>query len=187
MSRRGARASTFGFIDVLLVLNIMLSALVLLVLPSVNPASEEQNQSPAGNLMAAAAWPAGPTDVDLWVSGPGMTKAVGYSNKSSQIWNLLRDDLGNANDPTPVNFENAFSRGLPAGEYAINVHCFSCGDEVPVHVEVRIASGALITEETVTLRPKQEKTVVRFMLDANGHIVPGSMNQVFKPLRSDGK
>jgi hypothetical protein len=185
--RRGEKASSLAFRDILYALNGMLAAVLIFILPSVNPASEEQNQSPPGNLMVAIAWPDGPSDVDLWVLGPGMAKAVGYSNKGSEVWNLLRDDLGNAGDATPVNFENAFSRGLPAGEYVVNLHCFSCSSKVPVRVEVRIAGGQLLTEETVDLAPAQEKTVVRFTLDGSGKVVPGSMSKVFKPLRSGNK
>jgi hypothetical protein len=33
----------------------------------------------------------------------------------------------------------------------------------------------------------QEKTAARFRIDANGDLVPGSLNAVFRPLRAMGK
>jgi hypothetical protein len=53
-------------------------------------------------------------DVDLWVEAPG-DRPVGYSNKSGQIFSLLRDDLGKSQDITDFNYEIAYSRGMPAG------------------------------------------------------------------------
>jgi hypothetical protein len=185
--RRGEKASSIAFRDVMLALNAVLAAVLLFAIPNINPASEEQNQSPPGNMMVAIAWPDGPNDVDLWVTGPGLAQAVGYSNRGSTLWNLLRDDLGNAGDATPVNFENAFSRGTPPGEYIVNIHCYSCDGTTPVRVEVRIAGGALIADETVGLEPSQEKTVVRFKLDGSGQVVPGSTSKVYAPLRTGKK
>ena len=63
-------------------------------------------------MIVDAQWPDNwRTDVDLWVQAPGDVP-VGYSNKGGVIMNLLRDDLG-TNDPTPLRYENQFSRGVP--------------------------------------------------------------------------
>jgi hypothetical protein len=40
------------------------------------------------------------------------------------VFNLLRDDLGKAQDLTDNNYEVACSRGLPPGEYVVNVHMY---------------------------------------------------------------
>ena len=46
-------------------------------------------------------------DLDLWVKGPN-DSAVGYSNPSSLVFNLLRDDRGLTADHTPLNYEISF-------------------------------------------------------------------------------
>lgn len=169
--------------DTLLAMLLAVVAIVMLTLPSVNPASTEQQLSPPGNLIASITWPAGDTDVDLWVSYAD-DFAVGYSNKSATVWSLLRDDLGNKSDTTPLNFESAFSRGLPDGEYAVNVRCFSCSvTPMPVAVEVRLADGGTVWRGQVDiLKNGQERTAIRFRV-ADGQVVADSANQVFKQMK----
>lgn len=169
--------------DVLLAMLLGVVAVVMFILPSVNPQAKEDPAQLPGNMVASIAWPAGATDVDLWVQYEG-DFAVGYSHKSDKVWSLLRDDLGTANDPTPLNFESAFTRGLPDGEYAINVRCFGCAGHVPVPVatEVRLAEGGLIWSGTVDLvKDKQERTAIRFRV-SGGKVVPGSESSVFKQM-----
>jgi hypothetical protein len=108
---------------------------------------------------------------------------VGYSRKSGAIWALLRDDMGIVNDVSPINCESAFARATPAGEYVINVHGYSLPGAMSVHIEVSF-DGSLLVSTNMDLKPRQERTVVRFTLDGQGKIVSGSQSQVFKPLRS---
>ncbi|HEU4984955.1 MAG TPA: hypothetical protein VFT58_04895 [Nitrososphaera sp.] len=164
---------------------LILLAFLLLINP---PTKEAEDTTAPGNMSVTAAWQEGPIDVDLWLTGPGQPKATGYSNRGGSLFNLLRDDLGTYSDPLPFNFENAFSRGLPAGEYVINLHCFACPANVEVSVEVSMGERGqrqkLLFKDVVELRPKQERTVVRFRLDGNSNVVSGSVNQVYTPLRS---
>ena len=53
-----------------------------------------------------------------------VTSPVGYSNKGGSIFNLLRDDLGKRSDITGMNYEVSYSRGIPDGEYTVNVHLY---------------------------------------------------------------
>jgi hypothetical protein len=164
---------------------------LIIIIPWINPTPTNAHDAPPpGNLAVSIAWPEGPYDVDVWVLAPGEQKAVGYSNRAGRVFNLLRDDLGLSGDDGPFNREDAFSRGLPAGEYVVNIHGYSVAQELPVEVEIRRADGngsALLVRETMTIRQAQERTVVRFRLDASGNVVPGSMNRVYKPLRSATK
>lgn len=172
--------------DVLLAMLLGVAAVIMFVLPSVNPAAEADPLDPPGNLVASIAWPAGSIDVDLWVGHAD--DAVGYSNKSGKVWSLLRDDLGTANDPTPLNMEAAFTRGLPDGEYIVNVKCFGCAGKVPVpvSVEVRLAEGGMIYRGVVDLvADKQERTAVRFRV-RDGKVVRGSESSVFVALSNTG-
>ena len=122
--------------------------------------------------------------------------AVGYSNKSGKIFNLLRDDLGRAQDITDYNYEVAYTRGTPGGEYVVNIHMYR-GRSVSYPVGVKIVAsvkrdptGAArrLVATTVELRKEsQELTALRFRLDSNGGLVAGSVNSLFKPLRAAAK
>jgi hypothetical protein len=70
------------------------------------------------------------------VQAPG-DRPVGYSNKSGQIFNLLRDDLGKAHDITDYNYEVAYTRG---GEYVVNLHMYR-GRSVSYPVAVKIVAS----------------------------------------------
>lgn len=161
---------------------IMLLVMLMLINP---PTKTDAITQPPGNMIVSISWPDGPTDVDLWVRGPGETRAVGYSNRGGPLFNLLRDDLGTANDSLSANYENAYSRGLPAGRYVINVHCFTCAGPVRVSVEVRMTDGSgtptLLFGGVIVLPPKAERTVVQFRLDGERNI--SGVNNVFEQLR----
>ena len=167
-------------------------AMVIWLLPHINPPAESSEAEPPGNLIVAITWPEGDTDIDLWLTGPGEINPVGYSNKGGVLFNLLRDDLGDQPDATPLNYENAYSRGVVKGEYIFNVHCYRCL-VVPqkVHVEVSINDGTArkgvrpvaMTSLDLTANG-QEKTAFRFRLDAAGNVEPDSLNAVFRPLRA---
>lgn len=186
MKRRGGAVS-IAFRDILYLIAFMYLMLLVVVIPALNPPANANPDAtkPAGNIAVTIAWPQGDTDIDLWVTGPGQNVATGYSNKNGLVFNLLRDDLGTTGDTTPLNFESAFSRGAPDGEYIVNVHAYSATSEVTVNVDISL-DGLTLVSENMTLRPKQERTVVRFSL-RDGHIVPGSLNRVFVELRSAKK
>lgn len=172
------------FVDFLF---ITLLAVILLI----NPPTDGETAAPPGTMSVVIAWPEGPIDVDLWVKAPGQRSATGYSNRGGSVVNLLRDDLGTSDDPMPLNMEHAYTRGLPAGEYIINVHGFSVPvGAVDVAVEVRKGAlgerQAMLFRETVRVANRQEVTVVRFRLDKRGDVVPGSVNHVFKAIRIAG-
>ena len=179
-------------LDMMMLLMLGFVAMVVFLWPFVNPPKEDDKAEPPGNVIVAITWPEGDIDVDMWITGPGEKAPVGYSNKSGALFNLLRDDLGNRPDATPMNYENAYSRGIVAGEYVVNVHCYRCA-VLPqkVSVEISLNTGkpgkgmTPIATTSLTLTANgQEKTALRFRLDKDGKLVPGSMNNVFRPLRA---
>jgi len=189
MTRRKGGAVSIAFRDILYLIAFQFMLMFVIVLPALNPpAAETASTEPPGQMVISAVWPEGNIDVDLWVMAPGEKKAVGYSNRGGKVMNLLRDDMGDLNDDLPMNYESAFGRGLPAGEYTVNLHLYR-GTPVGVAVEIRFGpvgdKTALFFSEVVQLAAGgQERTVVSFRLDEKGRIVPGSVNRVFKPLRS---
>lgn len=187
--RHASHVWLYAFVDVLLVLTFVLASYAWLVLPQINPVAKDNPDAlpPPGSLAVVSAWPEGNIDVDLWLQSPDDDKPVGYPEglKSRKYCALLRDDLGTTGDGGPFNLENVFCRTLPAGEYVVNIHGYSVPAEgIKVHVEIAL-NGRLLVSRDLDLKPKQERTVARFTLDAAGNVT-GS-NEVFAPLRSANK
>lgn len=172
-------------------------AIVILLLPHIRPeakaAAQADGMTSPGNVMVEVRWPDElDADVDLWVRAPGDVP-IGYSNKSGVIFNLLRDDLGRNADPTKLNYEVAYSRGIPPGEYAVNVHLYrnkSMVTPIPVTVVTSVKrpdgeTARQILATTVDLdREGQELTVYRFKLGETGELTAGSVHSLFTPLRA---
>jgi len=169
-------------------------AVVLLLLPHLHPPAEAEAAVPSpGNVIVEIRWPDDvDADVDLWVQAPGDTP-VGYSNKGGLIFNLLRDDLGLRGDVTELNYEVSYSRGVPTGEYTVNVHLYRlAGGVLPVPVTIAVsvkheamASPRQVLATKLELRHEgEELTAFRFVLDEAGRVVSGSVHDLPKPLRS---
>ncbi len=182
------------FRDVIMLALAGFVTLVMLLLPHINPkaVAEEASKSP-GNLTVELRWPDDMNaDVDLWVEAPG-DKPVGYSNKGGRVFNLLRDDLGDSADLTGLNYEFTYSRGVPEGEYAVNVHLYRNPDAVypvPTTVVVSLkkpgyksAKQILVSKLDLT-HQGEESTVFRFNLDDKADLVTGSVHNLPKKLRN---
>jgi hypothetical protein len=169
-------------------------AVVLLLLPHVHPPKEAEAaiRSP-GNVIVEIRWPDDiDADIDLWVQAPGDTP-VGYSNKGGAIFNLLRDDLGQRGDTTELNYEISYSRGVPAGEYTVNVHLYRNSGgyvSIPVTISVSVKANTnesarrLLATELVLENEGEERTAFRFSLDDKGRLMRESVHDLPKPLRS---
>jgi hypothetical protein len=181
------------FRDVIMLALLGFVTIVVLLLPHLNPPTKPTDQQQPGNIVVELHWPDDmDTDVDLWVQAPG-DRPVGYSNRGGRVFNLLRDDMGLVNDPGKLNYEIAFSRGAPAGEYTVNLHLYSNGDSrqsVPAEVVVGIKKNEMdplevIHRDDVVLRHVgEEMTIVRFTLDQDSNVLSGSFNNLPKQLRA---
>lgn len=186
--------SSTTYRDTVFLLLAVFVMVVVLMLPYLNPPANDAQIAPPGSVMASISWREGNDDVDLWMTGPGEPVPVGFSNKGGLLWNLLRDDLGSSPDYTPLNYENSFTRGMPPGEYTVNVDCFRCANlPIDVVLEVVKRSGGddaqmeLVASSTITLtRPKEEKTGLHFEIDDSGAVIPTSMDTIYRPLRNMG-
>lgn|SRR3990167_9701332 len=183
----------WAYVDLLASFLAVVLIAVALSMPKRTAANDEA-LSPPGNVIVEALWADSlDADVDLWVRAPGDVP-VGYSNKSGRIFNLLRDDLGQVQDITDLNHEVAYSRGMPAGEYCVNLHMYraiSVTFPLPVKIVVSRKAGdstRQIIATTATLEKEgQEITAMCFRLDEKGSLVLGSMHDNFTPLRSATK
>ncbi len=172
-------------------------AMVLLLLPHLNPPATADEGTPApGNVIVEISWPnQTDADVDLWVQAPGDVP-VGYSNKGGLIFNLLRDDLGGQSDVTEINYEVSYSRGVPAGDYTVNIHLYrDMSGQLPLPVSVsvsvkptaQVSAKRILTTRIDLLHQGQEITAFRFSLDKKGGLVAGSVHDLPRALRSRKK
>ena len=107
---------------------------------------------------------------------------------------LDRDDRGGANDfivvnnkkiSSPIREEIVTIRGVVAGEYTVNVSHFlaTTGSPVPAKVKVQKLNptAQVVFDDIVFVdHTGDEKTAVRFTLDANGKVI--DVNRRAKPL-----
>jgi hypothetical protein len=198
MSKRnnGLVATLFTFNDLLwalLACFMVLTALLVTQLNSKKTTEKTSDDVSAGSISVYIYWRDGiDLDIDTHLSSPSGDH-VFFAKLSGKVWNLLRDDLGMVNDTAPRNFENAYARGLPAGDYVVNIHAYRGKPELyPIEVEGEVVITAdptrgkgsqKIVKQKVTLyRTGEETTLVRFSIDAAGNVVLGSVNHIFKSL-----
>jgi len=186
-------SGTTVFRDVIMLALAGFVTLVMLLLPHINPEAkaEDTDQAP-GNMIVELRWPDElNVDVDLWVEAPG-DKAVGYTRKGGKVFDLLRDDLGASTDLTGLNYEFAYSRGAPSGDYTVNVHLYRNKPRVyPVPVTVSVSlktptsrtTRQILATELELTTINQEQTVFRFSLDDKSELVTGSVHDLPKKIR----
>lgn len=195
--RTGADTTDITWRDLIMLALAGFIACIVIMLPWIAPkktADGQQGIKPTGAVMVEVRWPdENPADVDLWVQAPGDIP-VGYSNNGGAYFNLLRDDLGRLFDATNLNYESSFARGLPAGEYVVNLHLYR-GMTVPIACKVVVSVQSardpimrqILATEVTLQREGQERTALRFKLDGEGKLVSGSVHTAQKALRSGGK
>jgi hypothetical protein len=189
--RTGEKASSIGYRDVLLAFAAAVSAVVLFALPNINPPTKPvtENIRPAGQISYLVCWERAPKDIDSWGMAPGEEKPVGFNHRSGKVLSLNTDNRGETGGKAPANCELMVARDLPAGEYTFNVYGFSLSETTNVHIEIGIgkdANSMHAYQFDVPVAYHQERTIMRFTIDANGDVVPGSINNIFKPLYIGG-
>ncbi len=181
------------FRDVIMLVLLGFVAIVVLLLPHLNPpVKADESAAPPGNVIVEVRWPDEvDADVDLWVEAPG-DAPVGYSNLGGLVFDLLRDDRGHDSDVSALNYEVAYSRGAPAGEYTVNLHLYSNNQgNLPVSAQVTVSVRAndgrtirrIAFREVELSHVGEELTVLRFSLADGGSLIPGSVHQLPKKLR----
>ena len=186
------------FRDVILLALTGFISMVILLIPFVNPPTEEESSStPPGNVIVELFWDdKRDVDIDLWVQAPDDIP-VGYSNKGGIFFNLLRDDLGIYKDNSPVNYEVSYSRGISDGVYIANVHLYR-EDKSPFKPIIAELLVSVVDPDSnkrkQILRTSKELeeigkeiTVFQFELDKKGKLNKNSINNKYVMLRSGNK
>lgn len=194
MSRDRLTPVLFAWNDLLL--SLLACLLVAAFLISVQKKQEETKETDrsAGNISIYVFWPDGiDADIDTHLRDPD-GEHVYFSHKSGKIWSLLRDDLGSFNDVTDRNYENAYARGAPAGEYIVNVQAYRSNAAFPITVDAELRITPDLDKSPVTFKAKvtldrvgDEATLFRFSIDGEGRLVPGSVNSQFVKLAGEDK
>lgn len=188
----GEGAAETVFRDVIFLTLVGFIAMVIMLLPHIKKESAEEakDHKAPGQVIVEMQWPPTmPYDLDLWVKAPG-EQPVGFWNQGGIVFNLLRDDLGDEGDATKQNYEVSYSRGIPQGEYVVNIHMYGPlprGVVVPVIVTVstrqEFGHTRQILNTTVRLdRRNQEETAFKFRLTSEGDLIKGSVSTLRHPL-----
>ncbi|MFE0757730.1 hypothetical protein ACFW16_27465 [Inquilinus sp. NPDC058860] len=155
------------------------------------PEAKEGKVDSKAEFLISLDWPDNhPDDFDIFVQDP-LGNIVWFRRREAGFMLLDRDDRGGVNDfvlvngrkvPTATRQELVSIRGIVAGEYTVNVYHFAAltGQAVPVTVTVQKLnpSVTIVAKETVDLdQGGQERTAVRFTLDATGAVAETSHTQ----------
>ena len=161
-----------------------------------NPVMKKGIIDPKAEYIITVTWPDNdPNDIDTWVEEPD-GNLVWFQNKEAGLIHLDRDDRGNINDvltingqtiQNPLNQEVVTVRGTVVGEYVVNIVYYASPEDnnkpVPVKVRVDKVNPQLevIYYESMTMdKVGDEKTAVRFTIDADGRLV--NVNSIEKKL-----
>jgi uncharacterized protein YfaP (DUF2135 family) len=150
-------------------------------------------------------WPDNhPDDLDLFVQDPAGNIAW-YRHREAGFLVLDRDDRGGANDfivvngkkiASPIREEIVTVRGVVPGEYTVNVSHFQATTHEPVAATIKVQklnpTAQVIYDDVVTVNHTgDEKTAVRFVIDAEGKVVDvnnrqKSLMETFRNVHQNG-
>lgn len=174
------------FYDMLFNILIAFVFCFIIALLSMNPKAKKAGDIPAkAEFIITVTWPdMNPNDVDTYVQDPG-GNLVWFKQREAGLMHLDRDDRGLTGDTikvngkeiaNPLNQEVVTLRGMAVGEYTVNVQYYESKNQEPVEVNVSVVKvnpkADVVFYGTIPLARKgEEKTAVRFSIDADGNVV----------------
>ena len=183
----------------------VIAFLFFLALLAVSPEEKEGKVDTKAEFIITMDWPDNhPDDLDLYVQDP-LGNIAWYRHREAGFLVLERDDRGGANDFIVVNGKKIYSpireeivtvRGVVPGEYTVNVSHFAAttGQPVPATVKVQKLnphSSVVFDDKVFVDHTGDEKTAVRFTLDAKGDVIdvnrrPKSLMETFRRVNANG-
>ncbi|MGY3290671.1 hypothetical protein ACVWWP_003738 [Bradyrhizobium sp. LM3.6] len=177
----------------------VIAFLFFLALLAVSPDAKDGKIDSKAEFMITLDWPdSHPDDLDLFVQDPAGNIAW-YRHREAGFLTLDRDDRGGANDfimvngkkiASPIREEIVTVRGIVPGEYTVNVSHFVATTGVPVEANVKVqklnpTAQVVFDNKFMLDHTGDEKTAVRFRLDAEGKVVnvdqrPKSLLETFR-------
>jgi hypothetical protein len=182
------------FTDILFNALLGFAVMVFIAFALIRPDANAGTVDLKADIVITATWPDGnPDDVDLYVEDP-QGNVVWYYVKEAGLIHLDRDDRGNYRDTVeangrtienPLNQESVTVRGIVPGEYVVDVFRYTAttGEPIPVTVKVEKINpklSVLYYGHVVLDRKADEKTAVRFTLNADGEV--SAQDDTFKSL-----
>lgn len=149
-----------------------------------NPIARLGNVNFKAEYIITVTWPDNqPDDIDIWVQDPNQN-LLSYRNSDVGWLHLDRDDQGDLNDKIfidgvetvyPINQEVVTIRGIVSGEYIVNLQYYKSVTSQPVTATVKIEKvnpslKVVFVDKVILQNEDDEKTVLRFNLDANGEV-----------------
>ena len=173
--------------------------LFFLALLAIAPEAKEGKIDSKAEFIITMDWPdSHPDDLDLFVQDP-IGNIAWYRHREAGFLTLDRDDRGGANDfivvngrkiPSPIREEIVTVRGIVPGEYTVNVSHFQATTGQPVQATVKVqklnpTAQVIFDDKVVVDHTGDEKTAVRFRLDAEGKVIdvqkrPKSLLETFR-------
>ena len=188
----GSDDGTFvPFTDILFNALLGFSIMVFIAFALIRPDAKTGDIETKAEMIITTTWADNDDDdIDTYVQDP-TGNVVWYHAMQQGFVTLDRDDRGNYLDSQivngktvqyPLNQETVSVRSLVPGEYIVNIYQFTApsGKPVPVTVKVEKVNPRLkvIYYDTLTLTHKgDEKTAVRFTLDAAGNVTDVNTRQ----------
>jgi hypothetical protein len=183
----------------------VIAFLFFIALLAISPDSKEGKVDSKAEFIITMDWPDNhPDDLDLFVQDP-IGNIAWYRHREAGFLTLDRDDRGGANDfivingrklPSPIREEIVTVRGVVAGEYTVNVSHFQATTREPVAATVKVqklnpVAQVVFDDKVMVDHTGDEKTAVRFKLDAEGKVVdvfrrPKSLLETFRNVRRNG-
>jgi hypothetical protein len=169
----------------------VIAFLFFLALLAISPESKDGKIDSKAEFIITLDWPDNhPDDLDMYVQDPAGNIAW-YRHREAGFLVLDRDDRGGANDfivvngkkiPSPIREEIVTVRGILAGEYTVNVSHFAATTGQPVQASVKVQklnpTAQVIFDNSVSVdHTGDEKTAVRFTLDAEGKVIDVNSRQ----------
>ncbi len=179
--------------------------LFFLAVLAIAPDSKDGKIDSKAEFIITMDWPDNhPDDLDLFVQDPAGNIAW-YRHREAGFLVLDRDDRGGANDfivvngkkiPSPIREEIVTVRGVVPGEYTVNVSHFQATTREPVAATIKVQklnpTAQVIYDDVVTVNHTgDEKTAVRFVIDAEGKVVDvnnrqKSLMETFRNVHQNG-
>jgi hypothetical protein len=172
------------FTDILFNALLGFAVMLFIAFALIKPDDKTGNININAELLITVSWPDNsPDDIDTYVRDP-QDNIVWYNTLDRGLIHLDRDDRGEYLDQImvngekvtfPLNQETVTIRGIIPGEYTINVYEFlnPSGLTIPVSVKVEKLNPTVkvIYYESMNLtHVGDEKTAIRFTMDADGNI-----------------
>lgn len=196
----GSDDGTFvPFTDILFNALLGFTVMVFIAFSLIRPDAKSGAVDVKAEMIITVSWPDhSPDDIDTYLEDPA-GHIVWYNTREAGLIHLDRDDRGQYRDTItvggkqidyPLNQETVTVRGLVPGEYVLNVFYYLTQDQLSVPVTVKVEKINPVVKvvyiSTLDLAKQgDEKTVVRFTLDADGNVA--DLNQRPKSLIAELK